>query len=41
MLSGLITHAEVDRSAAAKDVWQLTAFWRALMRYPKGLAASG
>jgi hypothetical protein len=33
LLSGLITHAEVDRSAAAKDVWQLTAFWRELMKY--------
>lgn len=33
LLSGLITHAEVDRSAAAADVWALTRFWRALMRY--------
>jgi hypothetical protein len=33
LLSGLITHAEVDRSAAARDVWELTAFWRSLMRY--------
>ena len=33
LLSGLITHAEVDRSAAAVDVWQLTRFWRELMRY--------
>ncbi len=33
LLSGLITHAEVDRSAAAVDVWQLTTFWRALMKY--------
>jgi hypothetical protein len=33
LLSGLITHAEVDRSAAARDVWDLTTFWRALMRY--------
>ena len=33
LLSGLITHAEVDRSAAASDVWALTRFWRALMRY--------
>jgi hypothetical protein len=33
LLSGLITHAEVDRSAAARDVWELTAFWRALMKY--------
>ena len=33
LLSGLITHAEVDRSAAASDVWELTRFWRDLMRY--------
>lgn len=31
LLSGLITHAEVDRSAAASDVWALARFWRALM----------
>jgi dienelactone hydrolase len=31
LLSGLITHAEVDRSAAAADVWALTRFWRAVM----------
>ena len=33
LLSGLITHAEVDRSANAGDVWRLTRFWRELMRY--------
>lgn len=33
LLSGLITHAEVDRSAAPGDVWRLTRFWRELMRY--------
>lgn len=33
LLSGLITHAEVDRSAAARDVWELTTFWRELMKY--------
>ena len=33
LLSGLITHAEVDRSAAARDVWELTKFWRELMKY--------
>ncbi len=33
LLSGLITHAEVDKSAAAADVWELTRFWRDLMRY--------
>ncbi len=33
LLSGLITHAEVDKSAAVGDVWDLTRFWRGLMRY--------
>jgi hypothetical protein len=33
LLSGLITHAEVDKSAALGDVWALTRFWRGLMRY--------
>lgn len=33
LLSGLITHAEVDRRAAAGEVWQLTKFWRELMKY--------
>jgi dienelactone hydrolase len=33
LLSGLITHAEVDQSAAIGDVWALTRFWRDLMRY--------
>jgi acetyl esterase/lipase len=27
LLSGLITHAEVDRSATASDMWKLVAFW--------------
>jgi hypothetical protein len=31
MLSGLITHAEVDKSAAAIEVWRLMEFWRSLM----------
>ena len=31
LLSGLITHAEVDRSAAATEVWRLVGFWRSLM----------
>jgi hypothetical protein len=31
VLSGLITHAEVDKSAAAIEVWRLVGFWRALM----------
>jgi dienelactone hydrolase len=33
LLSGLITHAEVDRGAAAGDVWRLVAFWRGVMRH--------
>jgi dienelactone hydrolase len=31
LLSGLITHAEVNRSAAAIEVWRLAKFWRDLM----------
>jgi hypothetical protein len=31
VLSGLITHAEVDKSAAAVEVWRLVGFWKALM----------
>lgn len=31
LLSGLITHAEVNRAAAVADVWALTRFWRAVM----------
>jgi hypothetical protein len=31
VLSGLITHAEVDKSAAAIEVWRLVGFWKALM----------
>ncbi|HXG88719.1 MAG TPA: hypothetical protein VNJ02_10315 [Vicinamibacterales bacterium] len=31
VLSGLITHAEVDKSAAAIEVWRLVGFWRSLM----------
>ena len=27
LLSGLITHAEVDRSAAASETWKLVMFW--------------
>ena len=27
LLSGLITHAEVDRAATALDAWKLVAFW--------------
>ena len=31
VLSGLITHAEVDRGAAAIEVWRLVGFWKSLM----------
>jgi dienelactone hydrolase len=32
LLSGLITHAEVDRAAAASDVWKLVSFWAGVLR---------
>jgi dienelactone hydrolase len=31
LLSGLITHAEVDRSAAAAETWRLVGFWTSLL----------
>jgi dienelactone hydrolase len=31
VLSGLITHAEVDKGAAAIEVWRLVGFWHSLM----------
>jgi len=31
LLSGLITHAEVNRSASPTEVWRLAKFWRDLM----------
>ena len=31
VLSGLITHAEVDRNAGAIEVWRLLGFWKDLM----------
>ena len=31
VLSGLVTHAEVDKSAAAIEVWRLAEFWKGLM----------
>lgn len=31
LLSALITHAEVDRSAATSEVWRLVRFWRDVM----------
>lgn len=33
LLSGLITHAEVNRAASATEVWRLARFWRAIMKY--------
>lgn len=32
LLSGLITHAEVDRSAAASETWKLVTFWASVLR---------
>ena len=32
LLSGLITHAEVDRTAAALDTWKLVSFWASVLR---------
>lgn len=32
LLSGLITHAEVDRSAAASETWKLITFWADVLR---------
>jgi dienelactone hydrolase len=32
LLSGLITHAEVDRSAAASETWKLVLFWASVLR---------
>jgi hypothetical protein len=31
LLSGLITHAEVNRTASPIEVWRLAKFWRDLM----------
>ena len=33
LLSGLITHAEVNRTANATEVWRLASFWRGVMRH--------
>jgi hypothetical protein len=33
LLSGLITHAEVNRTATSTEVWRLANFWRAIMKY--------
>ena len=32
LLSGLITHAEADRSAAATETWKLVTFWASVLR---------
>ena len=32
LLSGLITHAEVDRTAAASETWKLVRFWAGVLR---------
>jgi dienelactone hydrolase len=32
LLSRLITHAEVDRTAAASEVWRLVSFWAGVLR---------
>lgn len=32
LLSGLITHAEVDRTATSTEVWRLARFWRDIMK---------
>ena len=31
LLSGLITHAEVDKAAAASETWKLVGFWGGLL----------
>jgi dienelactone hydrolase len=33
LLSGLITHAEVNRTATSTEVWRLARFWRDVMKY--------
>ena len=32
LLTPLITHAEVDRAAAASDVWNLVSFWAEVLK---------
>ena len=32
LLSHLITHAEIDKSAAASEMWKLDAFWASILR---------
>ncbi len=33
LLSGLITHAEVNRTASSTEVWRLASFWRGIMKH--------
>lgn len=33
LLSGLITHAEVNRTPGAVEVWRLASFWRQIMKH--------
>lgn len=33
LLSGLITHAEVDRAPSLTELWRLSGFWHELMQY--------
>ena len=33
LLSGIITHAEVNRTATSTEVWRLAKFWRDIMKY--------
>lgn len=33
LLSGVITHADVDRAAAAAEVWKLVGFWKDILAY--------
>jgi hypothetical protein len=33
LLSGLITHAEVNRTATSTEVWRLAKFWHDIMKY--------
>ena len=32
LVSGLITHAEIDRAAAAADTWKLVSFWSDVLK---------
>ena len=32
LLSGLITHAEVNRTPTSTEVWRLARFWREIMK---------